>query len=144
MAAPGFAARFEAEFVGPWEDYMIRFTQLLAGTTAALTAGALSIAAYAQEFTFSIHHFLSPEAPAQTMLLEPWSDAVEKASNGPIASDVFPVMTLGGTLPELPGVHIGDARATSLAIQDMMDDLAADFEVVHPILLPVHTYKDSA
>lgn len=45
---------------------------------------------------------------------------------------------------ELPGVHIGDARATSLAIQDMMDDLAADFEFVHPILLPVHTYKDSA
>jgi len=148
---------------------MTRFTQLLAGTTAALTAVALSTTAYAQEFTFSIHHFLSPKAPAQTMLLEPWVKAVEEASDGRIAFEIFPAMSLGGvppelfsqvrdgvadlvwTLPgytpgtfprtevfELPSVHVGDARATNLAIQDMMDDLAADFEDVHPILVHVH------
>lgn len=148
---------------------MIRFTRILAGSTTALAAIALSTAAYAQEFTFSIHHFLSPKAPAQTALLEPWVAAVEKASDGRIAFEIFPAMSLGGappelfrqvrdgvadlvwTLPgytpgtfprtevfELPNVHIGDARATNLAIQDMMDDLAADFEDVHPILVHVH------
>jgi len=49
-----------------------------------------------------------------------------------------------GTFPrvevfELPSVHQGDARATNLAIQSMMGDLAADFEDVHPLLVHVHT-----
>ncbi|PIL17228.1 hypothetical protein P775_24605 [Puniceibacterium antarcticum] len=148
---------------------MTRFTRLLALSTSALVVITLSTAAYAQEFTFSIHHFLSPKSPAQTMLLEPWVKAVEEASDGRIAFEVFPAMSLGGappelfsqvrdgvadlvwTLPgytpgtfprtevfELPNVHIGDARATNLAIQDMMEDLAADYEDVHPILVHVH------
>lgn len=148
---------------------MTRFTRLLAGSTTALSAIAVSTAAHAQDFTFSIHHFLSPKAPAQTELLEPWVESVEAASDGRIAFEIFPAMSLGGappelfsqvrdgvadlvwTLPgytpgtfprtevfELPNVHIGDARATNLAIQDMMDDLAADFEDVHPILVHVH------
>ncbi|WP_319799778.1 type 2 periplasmic-binding domain-containing protein [Roseobacter weihaiensis] len=135
-----------------------------------MAAIALSTAAHAQEFTFSIQHFLSPKAPAQTVLIEPWAKAVEEASDGRIAFEIFPAMALGGappelysqvrdgvvdivwTLPgytpgtfprlevfELPSVHLGDARATNLAIQDMMDDLAADFEDVHPLLVHVHT-----
>ncbi|MEO1701660.1 MAG: TRAP transporter substrate-binding protein [Pseudomonadota bacterium] len=149
---------------------MKRFTRLIAGSATALTAIALSTAAYAQEFTFSIHHFLSPKAPAQTVLLEPWVVSVEEASDGRIDFEIFPAMSLGGappelysqvrdgvadlvwTLPgytpgtfpraevfELPNVHIGDARATNLAIQEMMDDIAADFEDVHPILVHVHS-----
>lgn len=148
---------------------MPRFTRLTAVSATTLTAIALSTAAYAQDFTFSIHHFLSPKAPAQTALLEPWVASVEEASGGRIAFEIFPAMSLGGappelysqvrdgvadlvwTLPgytpgtfprtevfELPNVHIGDARATNLAIQDMMDDIAADFEDVHPILVHVH------
>jgi TRAP-type C4-dicarboxylate transport system substrate-binding protein len=136
---------------------------------ASLTAITLSTAAYAQEFTFSIQHFLSPKAPAQTVLIEPWAKAVEEASGGRIAFEIFPAMALGGappelysqvrdgvvdivwTLPgytpgtfprtevfELPGVHQGDARATNLAIQDMMDELADDFKDVHPLLVHVH------
>ncbi|MGF1503188.1 MAG: TRAP transporter substrate-binding protein [Paracoccaceae bacterium] len=43
---------------------------------------------------------------------------------------------------ELPTVHTGSARATTLAIQAVMDDIAADFEDVHPIL--VHTHAGNA
>ena len=147
---------------------MAKFTHTLAGATTLLTS--MTMAAGAQEFTFSIHHFLSPKAPAQTVLLEPWVEAVQEASDGRIQFEIFPSMSLGGkppelfsqvrdgaadlvwTLPgytpgtfprtevfELPNVHGGDARATNLAIQDLMDDLSADFEDVHPILVHVHS-----
>ncbi|MFC6761466.1 alpha/beta fold hydrolase [Sulfitobacter porphyrae] len=145
---------------------MTRLNRFLTGTTSALTAIALSTTAYSQDFTFSIHHFHSPKAPAQTVLLEPWVAAVEEASGGRIKFEIFPSMSLGGAPPELysqvrdgvadltwtlpgytpgtfprtevfglPSVHVGDARATNLAIQDMMDELAPDFEDVHPIAL---------
>ncbi len=148
---------------------MTRFTRYCLGATTALGTLALSSAAQAQDYMFSIHHFLSPKAPAQTELLEPWVAAIEEASDGRIAFEIFPAMSLGGappelfsqvrdgvadlvwTLPgytpgtfprtevfELPSVHVGDARATNMAIQDMMDDIAADFEDVHPILVHVH------
>lgn len=39
---------------------------------------------------------------------------------------------------ELPTVHRGSAKATNLAIQDLWDEIRADFEDVHPILLHVH------
>ncbi|MEP5152555.1 TRAP transporter substrate-binding protein [Planktotalea sp.] len=136
---------------------------------SALVLG-LTSAASAQEFTFSIQHFLSPKAPAQAMLIEPWAKAVEEASGGRIAFEIFPAMALGGAPPELysqvrdgvadivwtvpgytpgtfprlevfelPSVHLGDARATNLAIQDMMDVLSEDFKDVHPLLVHVHT-----
>ncbi len=39
---------------------------------------------------------------------------------------------------ELPGVHQGSAKATTLAIQDMMDAIKEDIEDVKPILIHVH------
>lgn len=39
---------------------------------------------------------------------------------------------------ELPTVHGGSALATTLAIQDVFDLIAPDFEDVHPILIHVH------
>jgi TRAP-type C4-dicarboxylate transport system substrate-binding protein len=39
---------------------------------------------------------------------------------------------------ELPTVHRGSAEATSLAIQDVFDLIAPDFEDVHPILIYAH------
>ena len=143
-------------------------------TTIGACIGAMALgfagAASAQEFTFSIQHFLSPNAVTQTVLIEPWAKAVEEASDGRITFEIFPAMALGGappelysqvrdgvadivwTLPgytpgtfprlevfELPGVHMGDARATNLAIQDMMDELAEDLTDVHPLLIHVHT-----
>jgi TRAP-type C4-dicarboxylate transport system substrate-binding protein len=138
-------------------------------TAAILTFGMTSAAA-AQEFTFSIHHFLSPKALTHTTMIEPWTNAVEEASEGRIKFEIFPAMSLGGappelysqvrdgvadlvwTLPgytpgvfprlemfELPNVHSGDAVATNMAIQDMMDLLAPDLEDIQPILVHVHS-----
>lgn len=39
---------------------------------------------------------------------------------------------------ELPSVHRGSAQATTLAIQDNFDLMAADFQDVHPLLIHVH------
>ncbi|MEM0906806.1 MAG: TRAP transporter substrate-binding protein [Pseudomonadota bacterium] len=143
--------------------------QLVARAVLACYITAVPSMGLAQDFTFSIHHFLSPKAPAHTVLLEPWVAAVEEASGGRIAFEIFPSMALGGrppelysqvrdgvadlvwTLPgytpgtfprtevfELPNVHGGNAQATNLAIQDLMGDLATDFDDVHPILVHVH------
>lgn len=135
---------------------------------SAVTIG-LATSAAAQEFTFSIHHFLSPTAPAQTEMIEPWAKSIEEASGGRIAFEIFPAMSLGGTAPELysqvrdgvadivwtlpgytpgtfprtevfelPGIHLSDARATNLAIQDLMEILLPDYVGIHPLLVHVH------
>lgn len=39
---------------------------------------------------------------------------------------------------ELPNVHNGNATATNRAIQDLTEDLAADFKDIHPLLVHVH------
>ncbi len=39
---------------------------------------------------------------------------------------------------ELPTVHQGSAKATTLAIQDVFDLIAPDFEDVHPLLIHAH------
>lgn len=39
---------------------------------------------------------------------------------------------------ELPTVHRGSAKATSLAIQDVMGEIGADFADTHPILIYTH------
>ncbi|MEM9784307.1 MAG: TRAP transporter substrate-binding protein, partial [Pseudomonadota bacterium] len=55
----------------------------------------------AQEYTFTIHHFLSPKAATQTRLIEPWAARVSEASGGRIAFEIFPSMALGGKPPDL-------------------------------------------
>jgi TRAP-type C4-dicarboxylate transport system substrate-binding protein len=40
---------------------------------------------------------------------------------------------------ELPGIHLNDARATNLAIQDLMEILMPDYIGIHPLLVHVHT-----
>ncbi|WP_334127336.1 TRAP transporter substrate-binding protein [Sneathiella sp.] len=67
---------------------------------AAMAVGG-AFAAQAAEVTLTVHHFLSPKAPAQTKMLEPWAERVAKASNGRIEVKIFPSMALGGKPPEL-------------------------------------------
>ncbi len=57
--------------------------------------------AAAQEFTFKLHHFLSPRAPAHTAMLEPWARRVEANADGRVAIELYPSMALGGQPPEL-------------------------------------------
>lgn len=57
--------------------------------------------AAAQEVTLRLHHFLPPQAIAQTEFLQPWADKVEADSGGRIRIDIFPAMQLGGKPSQL-------------------------------------------
>jgi len=149
----------------------MKFTRrrLCTALASVTFAGITMTSAFAQEFTFTIHHFLSPKAPAQKALIEPWVKKVEAESGGRIKFEIFPSMSMGGkppelykqvrdgaadivwTLPgytpgvfprlevfELPGVHSNDAKATNLAIQDMMGDIGEDLKNIKPLLIHVH------
>lgn len=71
---------------------------LSAAMTLAATLGAK---AADPEFTFTIHHFLSPKALTQTAMIAPWAKSIEEASEGRIKFEIFPAMSLGGKPPEL-------------------------------------------
>ena len=66
----------------------------LAFILAATFAGAA-------EYKLTLHHFFSPNEPAQTMMLRPWADEVEKLSNGKVKINIAPGMSLGGRPSEL-------------------------------------------
>ena len=57
--------------------------------------------ANAAEYTLTLHHFFSPNEPAQTMMLRPWADEVEKLSEGKVKINIAPGMSLGGKPAEL-------------------------------------------
>jgi TRAP-type C4-dicarboxylate transport system substrate-binding protein len=57
--------------------------------------------AAAQEVTLDVHHFLSAQAPAHKAFIEPWARRIEEQSNGRIAIDIYPAMSLGGRPSEL-------------------------------------------
>ena len=71
-----------------------------AAAFAATAIGAPSILR-AQTLNFKLHHFLGPKAPAHTAMLEPWARAVEANSDGAVAIELFPAMSMGGRPPEL-------------------------------------------
>lgn len=67
-----------------------------------MVAGLMvAVSASAQDYTFKLHHFLGPTTPTQTETIEPWARAVEAASGGRVAIEIFPSMSLGGKPPEL-------------------------------------------
>lgn len=74
------------------------FKGLCASTALLLASVSMAGAA---EYTFKLHHFLSPNAPAQTSMLEPWVKAVEENSGGQVNIEIYPSMSLGGRPPEL-------------------------------------------
>ena len=67
-------------------------------TTFILTSVSFANAA---DYTFKLHHFLSPKAPAHSKMLDPWAKAVEKNAGGAVKIEIYPSMTLGGRPPEL-------------------------------------------
>ena len=145
----------------------------------ALTLGAVAMAgaqamphgalAADPEVTLTIHHFLSPTSMGQTRMIEPWVERIEEASDGRIAFEIFPSLSMGGTRQdlhrqvregeadivwtaightpgvfrhtevfELPGVHLGSAVATNLAIDDTFELIAGDFDGIEPLLVHAH------
>ncbi|WCR05263.1 TRAP transporter substrate-binding protein [Paracoccus saliphilus] len=69
--------------------------------SAMIATAIFVLPATAQEFELKLHHFLGPNAPAQTQMLEPWAQRIEVASDGRIDIEIYPSMSLGGTPPEL-------------------------------------------
>ncbi len=55
----------------------------------------------AAELTLRVHHFLGEESLPHQMLIEPWAERIESASNGRIEVEIYPAMTLGGRAPAL-------------------------------------------
>lgn len=70
------------------------------GIAVGAALAALSSGAVAQT-TFKLHHFLGPKSPAQTQMLEPWAQRVEKAAGGKVKIEIYPSMSLGGKPPQL-------------------------------------------
>ncbi len=75
------------------------FTGFLAAAT--LAAAGLATPGFAAEETITVHHFISPKAPAHKSFIEPWARRVEEQSNGRIEVKIFPAMAMGGKPPEL-------------------------------------------
>jgi len=73
----------------------------LALSAAITMAATLGAKAEDPEFTFTIHHFLSPKALTHTTMIEPWAKGIEEASEGRIKFEIFPAMSMGGKPPEL-------------------------------------------
>jgi TRAP-type C4-dicarboxylate transport system substrate-binding protein len=78
-------------------------TKLSALALSGIMALATTVGAKAAdpEFTFTIHHFLSPKATTQSKMIEPWVQRIEEASEGRIKFEIFPAMSMGGKPPEL-------------------------------------------
>lgn len=68
----------------------------------AILGSAVGVrAAEVQEVTLKVHHFLSPQATQQRLLLQPWCDKLAKDSNNKLKCQIYPAMQLGGTPPQL-------------------------------------------
>jgi TRAP-type C4-dicarboxylate transport system substrate-binding protein len=55
----------------------------------------------AAEYEMILHHFFSPKEPAQTLMLRPWADEIEKLSKGKVKIKIAPGMSLGGNPSDL-------------------------------------------
>ncbi len=76
-------------------------TAPFAALLVLIAALAAAPPAQAQEYRFTLHHFLSSRAPAHTDMLVPWAERVEANANGRVEIEIFPAMALGGKPPEL-------------------------------------------
>lgn len=80
---------------------MRKRTLLGSAVAAAALMLAGGLAAQAQEYVFTLHHFLGAQVSAQTGMLEPWARAVEANSGGRVRIEIYPAMSLGGRPQEL-------------------------------------------
>jgi TRAP-type C4-dicarboxylate transport system substrate-binding protein len=67
----------------------------------ALAALAVPGMAMAEEVTLRLHQFLPPIATVPKLILKPWAEELEAASDGRIKVEHYDAMALGGRPPEL-------------------------------------------
>lgn len=71
--------------------------------SALLITCLSTTAAFAEEVTLTVHHFLSPKSNAHTKMIQAWADKVAKESNNQLKFELFPAMAMGGKPSELYG-----------------------------------------
>lgn len=71
--------------------------------SALLITCLSTTAAFAEEITLTVHHFLSPKSNAHTKMVQAWADKVAKESNNQLKFELFPSMAMGGKPSELYG-----------------------------------------
>ncbi|WP_417768066.1 TRAP transporter substrate-binding protein [Stappia sp.] len=67
----------------------------------AAVVAMIPTAAAAQDVTLTIHHFLPATGDAHVRMIQPWADKVAKESDGRIAFEIFPSMSMGGKATDL-------------------------------------------
>ena len=70
-------------------------------TVSAIGMVAWAAGAQAQQIMLKLHHLLPANSYAQTTMLAPWTQRVEKASGGKVKINIYPAMSLAGKPPEL-------------------------------------------
>lgn len=73
----------------------------LSSFAAVALCATMATSALAQEVTLRVHHFLPAQAPVPSQFIEPWAEKIMEESDGRIAVEVYPAMSLGGTPPSL-------------------------------------------
>ncbi len=141
---------------------------VLLASAGALAASFVLRRALAQspEVTLNLSHFLGPKAPAQTNMLEPWAQNIEKNSAGRVKIEINPggspqqlfgqvrdgiadiVWTANaytaGLFPrsevfELPTVYTNNIAAANLAMRELFaTHLAEEYRDVHVLFMHVH------
>ena len=66
-----------------------------------LLAAGLTAQASAEKVVLKVAHFLPAVAIAQTKMMEPWCEKINKESNGQIECQIYPAMQLGGSPAQL-------------------------------------------
>lgn len=74
-----------------------RFTNKLA--LLALLLGSTTVSA--QTITLKLHHFLPPSSTAHINFMVPWCKKIEEQSAGKMKCQIYPLMQMGGTPPQL-------------------------------------------
>ncbi|AGX87275.1 TRAP transporter substrate-binding protein [Candidatus Symbiobacter mobilis] len=93
----------------PFSHIALRCAALLAFAYAATTLAAPNAApaapsrvpVIAPAIVLRVHHFLPATSATQTLILQPWCDAIEKDSGGRLRCQIYPSMQLGGTPAQL-------------------------------------------
>lgn len=79
----------------------MNWTSIKTLAKAAALTFVLPTVGYAQDVTLTIHHFLPATGDAHVRMIQPWADKVTAESDGRIAFEIFPSMSMGGKATDL-------------------------------------------
>ena len=85
---------------------------LIAASVAVMTASS----AAAQDVTLRLHHFMPPPATLSKHFFIPWAEEMSAKTDGRLAIEVYPSMSLGGTPGDLIDQAIDGAVDISLTL----------------------------